>query len=142
MAGKTDKTDTYTGEAKTRKNKARVLEVLAENCGNIYAACNSLSLSRAQFYAWLDDDEKFASDYNDLKERLVDTVESNLFSMIFEGERHSDRIKASEIYLKAHGKKRGYGVEKREQEHSGDLNVNNKVVVVRMPRNGREPEGN
>lgn len=139
MSVEPGKSDTYAGDKKTRDNKSKLLAKIFDCNGNVYAACKSLNLARSQFYVWLEDDKKFSQDYSDIKERQIDNVESNLFDLIFTAERDSDRIRASELYLKAHAKSRGYGVEKREQEHSGDLSVSNKVVIVKLPQNGREP---
>jgi len=138
--GKGNKSDAYTGDVKTRRNKAKVLKALEDQESGAFVslACRKAGIHRKTFYEWLKADDLFSERYTDIRERVTDSIESNLCSMIFDAERDSDRIRASEIYLKAHAKDRGYGVEKRENEMSGELEVKATIEDVRfeIPDNG------
>ena len=124
--------------ASTKRNKAKILDVLRETGDFVTTACNKVGISRYTFYEWLKNDEDFNAEYEAIRDHHVDLVEGELYSNIFEAERNSDRIRAAEIYLKARGKSRGYGVEKREQQHEGELNVKNTgEVILYLPDNGR-----
>ena len=133
------KNNTYTGDEKTKRNKAKVLKALQDQeCGAFVSlACKKAGINRTTFYSWLKDDEGFSEAYTDIRERVTDSFESNLCALAFSGERDSDKIRATEIYLKAHAKERGYGVEKRENELSGEVEVNTAPIVVKLPDNGR-----
>lgn len=137
MPKPSNKLYTYTGDAKTKRNKARVLSVLADNGANITAACLKINIARKTFYNWLEDDEDFNQAHTDIREQMLDGVENVLWSKVYDAERDSDQIRAAEIILKARGKNRGYGVEKREQEHSGEIETTPVKLNLYLPDNGR-----
>lgn len=124
--------------ASTARNKKKILEVLRETGDFVTTACAKVGIAPKTFYEWLHKDPEFNEEYEAIRDHHVDLVENELYTNIFEAERNSDRIRAAEIYLKARGKSRGYGVEKREQQHEGELNVKNSGEIhLYLPDNGR-----
>jgi len=127
--------------AKTAAGKSKMLKALEESKGNITKACESACLDRATHYRWLADDPDYAAAAKAIHEQMLDTLEDHIFSLATTAERHSDQIRASEIYLKARGKDRGYGVEKRDQSVTGGLDIKATVQDVRfeLPLNDTHP---
>lgn len=134
----------YAGAKKTVLKKKLVLECLIKHFFNIRRACEEAEIDRSTLYEWREKDDVFKEAYEEAYEEAGDRLEGMADDIAIAGERDSDRLKAIEMRLKARYKSRGYGVEKREQQHSGEVDVNNQVVIVRIPKNGREapePEG-
>ena len=142
MASKESKRNTPTRISKAaRASQEKLLDELSKNGGVVTVSCNNAGVGRTTYYKWMENPE-FAERVKDAKEQAIDKIESMLVSKVYDAERDSDQIRAAEIILKARGKDRGYGVEKREQEHNGELNVNAKIEDVRfeLPDN-RTAEG-
>jgi len=119
------------------KKKKAALEALSD-CGcNVTIACEAIGIGRRTHYDWLKDDEDYAAKVADLQESTVDKVEGWLYNKIFDSERDSDQIKAAETYLKARAKSRGYGVEKRDNNVSGELKNTAPPIIIKLPDNGR-----
>ncbi len=97
-----------------KERKKKFIGFFREGRGNVSYACRRLNISRACFYKWTEEDEKFKKECEDIKEETTDDVESKLLAAINEG-----NITAIIFYLKTKGKNRGY-IEKIEQE----VNVN------------------
>jgi hypothetical protein len=97
--------------------KQKLLKALEESHGVVTNACRKAGISRAQYYRYLQQDEKFASNVDDIQEQAVDFVESQLFKQIKEG-----NITGQIFYLKTKAKHRGY-IEKTQvqQETTGSI---------------------
>lgn len=134
---KSEKSDTPTRrEETTANNKERLLWALEETQGLVYKACKLVDIASSTYYDYLKNDPAFAEAVKVVINTQIDEVEEGLLKML-----HSDsekiRIAASDIYLKAKAKDRGYGSSK--QELSGEVGVKTSVIV-RLPRNNREPD--
>jgi len=93
--------------------KKRVLEQLKKTHGIIASACAQASVGRQTFYNWLEKDEKFKADVQEIIEATTDKVEMKLLEQINGG-----NLTAIIFYLKCKGKNRGW-VERQEVEHTG-----------------------
>lgn len=88
--------------------KQKVLKALEETHGVITEACKKAGLARGQFYVYMNNDDKFREQVEEIQEAAIDYVESQLFKNIREG-----NITGQIFYLKTKGKHRGY-VEKTQ----------------------------
>ena len=135
---KTDRSDTLTREEKialaTARNKKSLLAALAEFGGNVTKACEKTGLSRQTHYDYMSDPE-YASAVNDVYEVGCDEAEQTIVELMRTSEVDKVRLDAAKEILKARGKKRGYGTERREQEHSGSIQT--EPIVIQLPDNGR-----
>ena len=97
--------------------KQKLLKALEESHGVVTNACRKAGISRAQYYRYLQQDEKFAQAVEEIQEAAIDFVESQLFKQIKEG-----NITGQIFYLKTKGKHRGY-IEKTQvqQETTGSI---------------------
>lgn len=97
--------------------KQKMLKALEESHGVVTTACSKAGISRAQYYRWWNDDEKFRQQCDDIQESAIDFVESELFKQIKQG-----NITGQIFYLKTKGKHRGY-IEKTQiqQETTGSI---------------------
>jgi len=103
-----------TGRKRTiRQRKKEVLERLQKTHGIIATACAQAKISRQSFYDWLNQDEQFKSDVEDIIEITTDKVERKLLEKVNGG-----NLTAIIFYLKCKGKNRGW-VERQEVEHTG-----------------------
>ena len=95
----------------------RVLKCLEETHGVVTSAVKKAKVSRTQFYKWINDDESFKKEVEEIQDSTLDFVEGALFKQIEEG-----NITGQIFYLKTKGKHRGY-VERQEiqQETTGSI---------------------
>lgn len=107
----------YTGHAKehTAQTKKALLEVLKATHGNISSSCEKVGVNRKYFYSMMENDPEFAQDVADIKEKVIDIVESYALQRIRDG---SDTMII--FFLKTQAKHRGY-VERNELRHVGFL---------------------
>lgn len=100
-----------------QSKKRKLLQALEDSHGVVTQACRKANVSRAHYYRWWNEDDKFRKECDDIQEQAVDFVESQLFKQIKDG-----NITGQIFYLKTKGKKRGY-VERQEikQETSGSI---------------------
>lgn len=111
---------------KVDKHKKELLEALNKHRGVISHACNSVGISRTQYYNYCNEDEEFSKLADEAQENAIDFVESKLFEKIdgisvlrytAKGEEEIYEQPPSDtaiiFYLKTKGRKRGY-VEKQE----------------------------
>lgn len=99
---KTNKTYKHCGGA-----KLAFPEVLFECLGHIGDVCTKLNIGRTTYYEWCESDEEFKQKIEEVKERLVDEAERNLFTHNRNGD-----LKAAQFILKHLGRKRGYSENK------------------------------
>lgn len=83
--------------------KKQVLDALQKSMGIISKATELAKISRTTFYKWLEEDENFKEQVNEVFERQIDFVESKLLSNINDGD-----TTAIIFFLKTKGRKRGY----------------------------------
>lgn len=93
---------------KTKKDKLTFLKILKGNGGNINDACSVTNVARRTVYLWIEKEEWFKHNIEDIREISVDNVESALYKNAIEG-----NTTAQIFYLKTQGKKRGY-IERQE----------------------------
>lgn len=110
---------------KTEQHKIAVIEALEKSLGVVTTACKNAGVGRTQFYAWLKEDEEFATKVRDIENIALDFVESQLFKNIQEG-------KTSEMifYLKTKGKKRGY-IERQEITGADGMPTNFQIEIIK-----------
>lgn len=136
---KVDRLDTPTQrDETTANNKERLLWALQETRGLIYKACKLVNIVPQTYYNYLKDDSEFSEAVKTVINSSVDDVEQGLLDLI-DSKKEGIRLGAIKIYLDAKGKDRGYGTERRQQEHSGEIGVKGQVTIVKLPRNNREP---
>ena len=115
---------------RTVLHKKSVIEALKKNLGIVSKACESASISRTQYYTWVETDPVFKAEVESIQELAIDHVESKLFEKI-DGvvveSRDGESIYATPpsdtaiiFYLKTKGKKRGY-IEKTEVDATNHL---------------------
>ena len=99
-----------TQNTQTSTKKDNFLEALKNNLGHITEACKSSNIHRRTYYSWIDKDEKFKQQCEDVEESLLDLAESKLLENI-----NNNDNTCIIFYLKTKGKNRGY-IEKQEVE--------------------------
>ena len=105
---KKDKKESVQSVQNTDKKKKDFLISLKKNNGNISEACESANIGRQTYYDWIEKDNGFKQDCENVQEALIDLAECKLIENI-EGNENTAII----FYLKTKGKKRGY-IEKQE----------------------------
>ena len=109
---KVTKSDTNKKELDNPK-KVAMVSALKQTLGVIAVACERVGISRQTHYRWLEEDEHYKQEVQDLNEMAVDFVETALFKKI-QGDGDNKPCTSSIIfYLKTKGKKRGY-IERQE----------------------------
>ena len=93
----------------TAKKKA-MLAALVKTMGNVTQAAKIAGIDRRTHYKWIDADEAYRAQVEDVPEQVLDFVEAKLLQNISKGKETS-----TIFYLKTKGKGRGY-VEKQERE--------------------------
>lgn len=104
------------------KQQIDMISALKQNYSNITKACEIVGISRGTHYLWLDDNEQYKKECEDVKEGLLDRAETILHEGMFETPAYTL------FFLKTKGKDRGY-VEKQEIEHSGDIGSSFNLTV-------------
>lgn len=140
-AAKSNTSDTLTRtEQTTADNKTRLLRALAKHHGLVYKSCKAADVAPSTYYAYLKEDPTFKEEVDRLVGLEVDEIESGLMTLM---KSQDERIQlgARKLYLDAKGKDRGYGTERRQQEHSGKIEVESTgrvEIIARIPDNGRD----
>ena len=115
----------FAGNEKTIANKQRFLELFEPNAGSISAICKALGISRRAYYNWMEDDESFRTAVEDAQESLYDYVESQMHTLIKEG-----NATMIIFFAKTKMKSRGY-VERSEFDHtSKGQSINAPISLV------------
>jgi len=116
------------GMNKTEHSKKALLEALEKSLGVVTTACKKAEIGRTTYYKWLESDEQFKKDVEEISNTALDFVESKLFEQIEDGS-----TSAAIFYLKTKGKKRGY-IEKQEL----DLTSGEEPIQINIKVNGEE----
>lgn len=98
---------------RTEQHKKEILEALEKTLGNVTTACKMVGVGRTTFYDWMNNDEEFKKEVDDIQNITLDYVEGKLIKQIRE-----DNITSIIFYLKTRGKSRGY-VERQEIQTDG-----------------------
>jgi hypothetical protein len=107
--------------------KKTFIEALKKSFGVITKACEIVGIDRSTYYKWLQNDELFKFEVENIDEYVLDFVESKLLANINSGN-------TAEIlfYLKTKGKKRGY-IERQEVEttikNGLNIQVNSPIIA-------------
>jgi hypothetical protein len=121
-AVKKTKPDTKkTEQLRTSVLKAKMLEALESEMGNVTKAFRKTGIARSTHYEWYDTDTDYRAKVNAIKDIALDFAEAMLFSKIKGGDTTSIIF-----FLKTQGKGRGY-IEK--MEHVGDNGGPFKIVI-------------
>lgn len=100
--------------------KKAMIEALEKTLGIVTSACKQVGISRMTHYRWIEEDEEYRRNVEDISEVAIDFVESQLFKQI-----RNDNPTSTIFYLKTKGKQRGY-VERTELVH--DIGVESTIV--------------
>lgn len=101
---KTGKKKKNPTEFRREKAKVDLIKILRKNFGIVSDACEKVGVSRTTFYAWIQDDPKFAEEYHDIQEKVLDFGEAALYRGVKEGNTSLIRF-----FLENKGRSRGYG---------------------------------
>jgi hypothetical protein len=104
--------------------KESILQALESSLGVVTVACKAADVPRSTYYKWLNEDEEFAKQVQDIENIALDFGESQLHQQIGDG-----NTSATIFFLKTKGKRRGY-VEKSELDiTSGDKAINMPIIT-------------
>lgn len=115
------KTKAFRDRSGDAETKAKFLELLEVNHGDLHKTYTSMGIPYRRFYDWRKEDEEFSAAIDRIKLDTVRWVESKMFEKIAEGDK--DLMK---FYLKMHkdGQKLGYVETKKiEAEVKGQVDV-------------------
>jgi hypothetical protein len=85
-----------------------MIEALEKTLGIVTDACKMVGIARSTHYKWMDDDEQYKAEVEELSNLVLDFAESKLHENI-----NNNDTTAIIFLLKTRGKKRGY-VERQE----------------------------
>lgn len=88
---------------KTTDKKETFLKHLEKSLGVISTACKRTGITRQTYYNWINSDDEFKEQVNDIQEEQKDYVESKLIENI-----EKNDTTAIIFYLKTKAKDRGY----------------------------------
>lgn len=140
---KSGKNDTPTRKEKvaatTENNKEKLLKALSLSGGNVTKACKKAGLDRATHYRYMEDPE-YAERVHEVYEENVDEAEDVVLKLMRTSKMDKVRLDAAKEILKARGKDRGYGTERREQKLEGEIGVGGVQLNLYLPDNGKAAE--
>lgn len=145
MATKNRKNNTLTREEKIAQkiaeNKERILEAHKKHGLNITKVCKAVGIDRSTYYRYRDEDKDFSEACIEACEVVCDEAEETIVKLMRKSPVDKVKLDAAKSLLNARAKDRGWGVERREQKHSGELNVTTQVIRVSFPSNATERTG-
>ena len=109
---------------KTEQHKKAIIEALEKSLGVVTTACKNVGIGRTTFYGWIQEDEEFAKEVDDIQNIALDFAESQLHKQIGEG-----NTSATIFYLKTKGKKRGY-IERQEITGADGMPTNFQIEII------------
>lgn len=113
---------------KKEKNQKIFLENLDKGQGIVSYACENTGISRQTYYRWIKEDKDFAKACEDVKESVIDRVESKLMNVMNDADAPG-HLTAIIFWLKTQAKHRGY-VER--SEISADLHTDEKKTKEQL----------
>jgi hypothetical protein len=99
----------------TAIKKRAMIEALEKTLGVVTTAAKMVGIDRVTHYRWLEADEEYRENVDDVQNVVLDFAESALHKMV---ENHNPA--ATLFLLKTKGKKRGY-IERQEIAHEGNV---------------------
>ena len=108
--------------------KESILKALEQNLGVVTLSCRKANIPRSTFYKWINEDEEFAKQVNDIENIALDFAESELFKQI-----SNSSTAATIFYLKTKGKKRGY-IERQEITGADGMPTNFQIKIIDTTR--------
>jgi len=109
---------------KTEQHKKAIIEALEKHLGIVTTACRIVGVGRTTYYGWLNDDEEFAKQVEDIQNIALDFAESQLHKQIGDG-----NTSATIFYLKTKGKGRGF-VERQEITGANGMPTNFQIEII------------
>ena len=109
---------------KTEQHKKAMIEALEKSLGVVTTACKQVGIGRTTFYGWLQEDNEFAKEVDDIQNIALDFAESQLHRQIGDG-----NTTATIFYLKTKGKKRGY-IERQEITGADGMPTNFQIEII------------
>ena len=92
-----------------------MIEALTKSLGIVTLACKEVDIARQTHYRWMQEDEKYRRDVEDVADIALDFAESKLHKQI-----DKEDTTATIFYLKTKGRKRGY-IERQEIDHNVNI---------------------
>ena len=83
--------------------KKAMIEALTKSLGIVTLACKEVDIARQTHYRWMQEDEKYRQDVEDVADIALDFAESKLHKQI-----DKEDTTATIFYLKTKGRRRGY----------------------------------
>ena len=103
--------------------KKAMIEALIKSLGIVTLACKDVDIARQTHYRWMQEDEIYKQDVEDITDIAIDFAESKLHKQIDKGD-----TTATIFYLKTKGKRRGY-VERQEIDTNVKFQELPKIVI-------------
>ena len=110
------------GTISTKPDKKKIfINSLANNSGHISNTCKAINIGRQTYYNWIEDDNDFKEQCENVSESLLDNAEDKLQKLI-----NDNNITAIIFFLKTKGRKRGYSESTQLElvRPIGDINFN------------------
>ena len=104
--------------------KESILKALEKSLGIVTVACKKANVPRSTFYKWLNEDEEFARQVNDIENIALAFAESQLHQQI-----QNNSTSATIFYLKTKGKNRGY-IERQEITGADGMPTNFQIEII------------
>jgi hypothetical protein len=119
----------------TEANKAAFLKAYSAHLCIVKKACETIGISRTQYYFWLQDDEAFAKAIEEAEAGQIEFVEDALLKRIKEGSDSS-----IQFYLKTKGKKAGYGTQLDITSNGQSLAIPNIIELIEVKKQNDKDE--
>jgi hypothetical protein len=113
-------------------HKALLLDALMVTGANVTRAAALAKLERRTHYRYMDEDPEYAKAFKEITEVSLDGYEYIVHTLAHDGIDEKTRLAAATKMLQARGKSRGWGTENRNLEHSGKIETDSKIEVVRV----------
>ena len=72
-------------QKRTEVTKDTLLESMRQNMGNVTLACHFTGCSRSTFYRYMESDEDFKKEVEDISNMAIDICEAELWKLIKDG---------------------------------------------------------
>ena len=106
---------------RTKINKERLLKALESSLGVITTALKSTDLSRTNFYKWLQEDEQFAKDVQEIENIQQDFIKSKYYECV--------KDKVPSVVIHAAKTRLGWNETNRVDITSGDKAINMPIIT-------------
>ena len=106
---------------RTKINKDRLLKALESSLGVITTALKSTDLSRTNFYKWLQEDEQFAKDVQEIENIQQDFIKSKYYECV--------KDKVPSVVIHAAKTRLGWNETNRLDITSGDKAINMPIIT-------------